>query len=123
MIPENAASVIRHGSHTAICLGRKRKFWWLIPMGSRMLRMIKQTDKQMQNMEWEMTNHNVREVAKRYKTHGAGLAPSAKRFIDELSKDDPVQLDLDLNNEKLLTVDGVRTKVKDCNDTLKGEAA
>lgn len=85
--------------------------------------MIKQTDKQMQNMEWEMTNYNVREVAKRYKTHGAGLAPSAKRFIDELANNDPKQLELDLNNERILTVDEARTKLKACNDVLKGEAA
>lgn len=123
MIPEDEPSVIRHGSHTAICLGRKRKFWWLIPMGSRMLRMIKKTDKQMESMEWEVTTHNVKTTAKRYQMHGAGLSPSAKRAIDLLASDAPVQLKLDLDVERLLTTDEVRTKLKACNDILKGAAA
>lgn len=123
MIPENEPSVIRHGSHTAICLGRKRKFWWLIPMSNRMLRLVKQTDKQMLNVEWQMTDFKVNDVAKRYKTHGAGLAPSAQRFIDVLAKDNPVQLTLDLNDERVLTVDEARTKLKACNDILTGQAA
>lgn len=123
MIPENEPSIIRHGSHTAICLGRKRKFWWLIPMGSRMLRMIKKTDKQMESMEWEVTTYNVKTTAKRYQKHGAGLAPSAKRFVDKLASDDPVQLKLDLDNERVLTTDEARTKLKACNDLLKGAAA
>lgn len=123
MIPEDTPSVIRHGSHTAICLGRKRKFWWLIPMGSRMLRMVKQTDKQMQSMEWQVTTFDVRDTARRYQKHGAGMAPSAKRFIDDLASDTPVQLKLDLENERVLTVDEARTKLKACNDILKGVAA
>lgn len=123
MIPENTPSVIRHGSHTAICLGRKRKFWWLIPMGSRMLRMIKRTDKQFENERWQMTDFNVRDVAKRYQKHGAGLGPSAKRMIDKLTADDPKQLEFDLESDPILTVDEARKKLKACNDILKGEAA
>ena len=92
-------------------------------MGSRMLRMIKQTDKQMQSMEWEVTTYDVKTTAKLYRKHGAGLAPSAKRFIDELASDDPVQLKLDLENDKVLTVDEAKTKLKACNDILKGAAA
>ena len=92
-------------------------------MGSRMLRMIKQTDTQMQSMEWEVTTYNVKATAKLYQKHGAGMAPSAKKFIDELASDDPVQLNLDLNDERVLTVDEARVKLKACNDLLKGEAA
>lgn len=85
--------------------------------------MIKRTDKQFENEGWQMTNYNVRDVAKRYQTHGAGLGPSAKRFVDKLASNDPVQLTLDLDNERVLTTDEAREKLKACNNILKGAAA
>lgn len=85
MIPEKTPSVIRQGSHTAICLGRKRKFWWLIPMSNKMLRIIERTDQQFKNDRWTLTDYDVARVAQQYLKHGAGISPVAEKHLIELS--------------------------------------
>lgn len=98
MIPDSKPSVIKQGSHYAVCLGRKRKFWWLIPMSNKMLRVIKRTDKQFENDRWEATAYSVRDVATKYLKHGAGVGPVAMKFLTDLSTGEE-QLELDLQEE------------------------
>lgn len=95
MIPEDTPSVVRSGSHTAICLGKKRLYWWLIPMSNKMLRLTKLTDKQMVAQKWEPMAYEVHNVAQKYLQHGAGVGPSARVWLDALSIRQPSQLDLE----------------------------
>lgn len=96
MIPEDTPSVVKHGSHTAICLGKKRTYWWLIPMSNKMLRVMKLTDKQMVSEKWEPMAYAVERVAQQYLKHGAGIGPVAEKFLNELLNK-PKQLDLEFD--------------------------
>lgn len=120
MIPEDTPSVVKQGSHTAICLGRKRKFWWLIPMSNRMLRLIKRTDKQMLNDRWEVTTWEVNRVAEKYLQHGAGVGPVAHDWLTKLMNTKPQQLLLELNDERILTPDEAKQHIDNCKQILKG---
>lgn len=120
MIPEDTPSVVKQGSHTAICLGRKRKFWWLIPMSNRMLRLIKRTDKQMLNDRWEVTTWEVHRVAEKYLQHGAGVGPVANDWLTKLMQCKPEQLLLELTDDHVLTADEAKPHIEKAKQILKG---
>lgn len=85
MIPEDTPSIVRSGSHTAICLGKKRLYWWLIPMSNKRLRVFKINDKEMVAQGWEPMSYRVRDVAMKYLKHGAGIGPVAEKILIDLS--------------------------------------
>lgn len=95
MIKEDKPSIVRSGSHTAVCLGKKRLYWWLIPMSNKTLRVFKLTDKEMVNQGWEPMSYLVRDVAKKYLKHGAGVGPVAEKILVALANQDE-QLELAL---------------------------
>lgn len=85
MIPEDTPSIVHSGSHTAICLGKKRLYWWLIPMSNKTLRVHKLTEKEMVCQHWEPMSYRVRDVAIKYLKHGAGIGPVAEKILIDLS--------------------------------------
>jgi len=121
VIPSDKATVIKRGSHTAICLGKKRKFWYLIPMSNAMLRVVRRTDFQLESDRWQPLDYDVRKVAAQYLKHGAGCGPVVIRLLTQLVAS-PNQLEIDLTDDQL-TTDRAQRCIAKCRAILQGATA
>lgn len=82
-IPQYMPTVVRRGSHTAICLGRGRKLWRVIEMRSQKLTVERLTDSQFANREYDQINYDVRLVADKFLNHAAGTTATAAAALQE----------------------------------------
>lgn len=83
MIPQYTPTVVRRGSHTAICLGRGRKLWRVIEMRSQKLTVERLTDNHFINRGYEVLNYDLCMVAGKFLNHAAGTTATAAAALKE----------------------------------------
>ena len=76
-VPHYSPTVVRRGSHTAICLGRGRKLWRVIEMRSQKLTVERLTDNHFANRGYTVLDYDLRMVAQKFLTHAAGTTATA----------------------------------------------